>query len=67
MNTIFSQLPNDIIMNIIKINTINTHEQEFEDFVNDMIMNIPEPDDYHPDIIAYLYYKELIGPNAVIY
>ena len=50
MNTIFSQLPNDLIMKIIKINTINTHEQEFEDLVNDMVF-YEEPDDYSPYLL----------------
>ena len=45
MNTIFSQLPNDIIMNIIKIETIRKHEQECEDLLIDMIYNF-DPGDY---------------------
>ena len=55
MNNIFSQLPNNLIMNIIKMETMRKHEQEFEDFVNDMIYNYDPNDyeDYYDDVNQY--------------
>ena len=55
MNNIFSQLPTYLIMNIIKMETMRKHEQEFEDFVNDMIYNYDPNDyeDYYDDVNQY--------------
>ena len=44
MASIFSQLPNNLIMEIIKMETIRKHEQEFEDYVNDLVYHGPEWD-----------------------
>jgi len=46
MNNIFNQLPNDLIMKIIKMETIRKHEKECEELVNDMIYNYDYEDDY---------------------
>ena len=46
MNNIFTQLPNDLIMKIIKMETIRKHEKECEELVNDMIYNYDYEDDY---------------------
>ena len=46
MNNIFSQHPNNLIMEIIKMETIRKHEQEFEDYVNDLVYYGPEPDEW---------------------
>ena len=45
MNNIFNQLPNDLIMKIIKMETIRKHEKECEELLNDMIYNY-DPYDY---------------------
>ena len=52
MNNIFNQLPNDLIMKIIKMETIRKHEKECEELVNDMIYNYDPYDyEYYPTYV----------------
>ena len=53
MKNIFQNLPNNLIMNIIKMETIRKHEEECEELVNDMIYNF-DPNDYDD-----IYYNDV--------